>query len=119
MKIPSPLEKHDQMAFCSYMTLKHIPHFSIANGGNRNVLEAISLRQQGVSAGVPDLMVPVSSSGYHGLFIEMKRKGCTLKDVTKKQREWHKILIGNGYCVLVCFGLDAAIKSVEDYLSHV
>ena len=116
MKTITPLEKHEQIAFCAYLELKRIPHFAIPNGGSRNTLEAISMRQQGVSAGVPDLMVPVPSGEHNGLFIEMKRKGGTMKDLTANQREWHKVLRENGYAVTVCFGAEKAIESVNYYL---
>lgn len=46
--------------------------FHIPNGGSRNKLEAANLKRQGVKAGVPDLFLPVSRGGYHGLFIELK-----------------------------------------------
>ena len=116
MKPLNPLEKHEQMAFCAYLALKKIPYFAIPNGGSRNALEALSLSKQGVSPGVPDLMIPVVSGEYHGLFIEMKRKGGTVKDVTKHQKEWHKTLLGNGYCVVVCFGVQEAMEAVQDYI---
>ena len=47
--------------------LHHIP-----NGGNRDVVEARHLKQQGVKKGVPDLHLPVARGSYHSLYIEMK-----------------------------------------------
>ena len=45
---------------------------AIPNGGKRNPREAGRLKAQGVKAGVSDLLLPFSSQGAHGLWIEMK-----------------------------------------------
>ena len=45
---------------------------AIPNGGSRNKLEAYNLKKQGVRPGVPDLLLPVVTKKYPGLWIEMK-----------------------------------------------
>ena len=72
--------------------------FHIPNGGTRNKIEAGRLKAQGVKAGVPDLLLPVSRFGYHGFFIELKVKKNTTSD---KQNEWVDALAKQGYCVAV------------------
>lgn len=79
--------------------------FHIPNGGSRNKLEAANLKKQGVKAGVPDLFLPVSRGGYHGLFIELKYGK---NKPTEKQTEWLKNLNEQGYAVAVCYGCDEA-----------
>lgn len=87
--------------------------FHIPNGGSRNKLEAANLKRQGVKAGVPDLFLPVSRGGYHGLFIELKHGK---NKPTEKQTEWLKNLNEQDYAVAVCYGCDEASKKILKYL---
>lgn len=87
--------------------------FHIPNGGSRNKLEAANLKRQGVKAGVPDLFLPVSRGGYHGLFIELKYGK---NKPTEKQTEWLKNLNEQGYAVAVCYGCEEASKKILKYL---
>lgn len=87
--------------------------FHIPNGGSRNKLEAANLKKQGVKAGVPDLFLPFSRGGYHGLFIELKYGK---NKPTKKQTEWLKSLNEQGYAVAVCYGCNEASEKILKYL---
>ena len=86
------------------------------NGGSRNVVEAANLKRMGVKSGVPDLCLPYPSSGYHGLYIEMKTdKGRS----TAAQREYIDWLNEQGYMALVCHGAGEAINALEVYLNEI
>lgn len=87
--------------------------FHIPNGGSRNKLEATNLKKQGVKAGVPDLFLPVSRGGYHGLFIELKYGK---NKPTEKQTEWLTSLNKQGYAVAVCYGCNEASEKILKYL---
>ena len=88
--------------------------YAIPNGGKRAIKTAIALKAQGVKAGVPDMCLPVARSGYHGLYIELKRqKGGTVSD---EQREWIAALNTQGYKAVVCRGADEAIGTIKEYL---
>jgi len=87
--------------------------FAVPNGGKRNIGVAIKLAKEGVKAGVPDIMLPLPRCGYHGLFIEMKIKPNTL---SRKQKEWHRMLNANGYLVLTAWSFEEAKKLLEDYI---
>ena len=74
---------------------------AIPNGGSRNPLEAVHLKQQGVKPGIPDIFLPVASGPYHGLYIEMKRrKGGRVSVEQKKMllalRSEQNPMTGNG-----------------------
>ena len=88
--------------------LYHVP-----NGGKRDVITAARLKAEGVKAGIPDLFLPVSRKGFHGLYVEMKAKGGRLSDYQKK---WIKELEHQGYLVLVCYGWQEASKEIQEYL---
>ena len=63
--------------------LHHCP-----NGGSRNRLEAVKLKQMGVKAGVSDLCLPYPKGIYCGLFIEMKYGNNRQQDSQKEFTEY-------------------------------
>lgn len=71
------------------------------------------LEAEGARAGVPDICLPVASSGYHGLFIELKAGN---NKATPKQREWLSALQDQGYRAECVNGGPAAIELICDYL---
>ena len=75
------------------------------------------MKAEGVSAGVPDICIPVPNKKYHGLYIEMKRqKGGR---VSEKQKEWIDRLNSLGYLVVVCRGFDEAREVIEEYIKEI
>ena len=122
MNIYTPTEAQEQTAVFNWAAvmvrrwpelrlLHHIP-----NGGSRNAREAHNLRMQGVKAGIPDIFLPVARGGWHGLYIEMKRrKGGRLSD---EQAAMLEALREQGYCAWVCKGANDAIELITEYLSN-
>ena len=89
---------------------------AIPNGGSRNPIEAVHLKQQGVKAGIPDIHLPVARGGWHGLYIEMKRrKGGR---VSVEQKKMLLALREQGYEAVVCYGCEDAIKVIKEYLKN-
>lgn len=89
--------------------------FSIPNGGTREIREAVSLRQSGVTAGVPDVQICVPRGTYHGLFIEFK---IAPNKPSALQEEMMLNLKEQGYKVAVCYTLESAIELVDNYLKE-
>ena len=88
--------------------LYHVP-----NGGSRNQLEAANLKRQGVKAGVPDLVLPVSRQQFHGLYVEMK---WGKNKTTDKQDWWLEQLRQQGYKTAVCWSAEEAMDVIADYM---
>jgi hypothetical protein len=88
--------------------------FHIPNGGSRDVREGANLKAQGVKPGVPDLALLLPKIDYHGLVIEMKRKG---GKVSPEQELWLANLSHNGYSVHVCYSWEQAWAVIENYLN--
>ena len=86
--------------------------FAIPNGGLRDKRTAVKLKAEGVLAGVPDTMIAEPSGIYHGLFVEMKRKGGR---VSKAQVEVREKLEEKGYRVEVAQGSEEAFGLFETY----
>lgn len=88
--------------------------FAVPNGTNKSRASASRHMAEGLRPGVPDLMLPIPASGYHGLFIEMKRaKGGKLSDA---QRDWLEFLESKGYMSVVCYGFEEAKEVISKYL---
>lgn len=88
--------------------LYHIP-----NGGHRSKIAASRLKKEGVKAGVPDVFLPVSRGGFHGLYIEMKAAGGR---PSTEQVRWLDDLASQGYMAVICYGYEAAKSTIENYL---
>ena len=89
---------------------------AIPNGGSRNPIEARHLKEQGVKAGIPDLFLPCARGGFHGLYIEMKRrKGGR---VSIEQKKTIIALREQGYRVEVCEGWERAREVIKEYLDE-
>jgi len=89
--------------------------FHIPNGGERRKSEAARMKAEGVKPGVPDLFLPVARGGYHGLFIEMKRREGGR--ISKEQKVWQAELLRQGYCACVCRGWEEAQHQIVAYLN--
>jgi hypothetical protein len=101
--------------------------YATPNGGSRPFREAADkagniiryspesqrLKKEGVKAGVPDLFLPLSRGGFHGLYIEMK-----IWPRKPEAEQWHRIdeLNNDGYLAVLCYYADAAIDVLEWYM---
>ena len=87
-----------------------------ANGGKRDVREAVRLRRQGVKPGVWDIFLPKPMGEFHGLYIEMKKQKKHGKaSLTKDQRQFQQDMIVQGYKCVVCYGAEEAIEAIKLY----
>lgn len=89
--------------------------FAIPNGGYRDKKEAKMLKDEGVLAGVPDLFIPASRHGMHGLFIELKKP---TGQVSNRQIEVIKKLQEAGYSTAICYNLEDAVGTITGYLDE-
>lgn len=109
-----PTEDQDQIRLATWLALQGIKFTASANGGSRNYIEAAKLKRMGVSAGFPDIFIPLPSGGYHGLFIELKRaKG---GKVSPHQMLWLQYLRDKHYYADIAYGFDEAKEIVINYL---
>ena len=91
--------------------------FAIPNGGYRTKVTAGRMKATGTKAGVPDICLPIPHGGYHGLFIELKRrKGGTL---SASQKVWLDILNMHKYKAVRCNGFDEARDTILEYLGYI
>lgn len=101
-------ESHDQILTANLLRRLGLRFCAVPNGGHRAMHEAKVLRAEGVSPGVPDLLIfdAPEAGGYVGAAIEMKRADGG--KVSAEQREWIDALLARGWDARVCAGADAA-----------
>ena len=117
-----PLESEEQKNliewwhyFCQTKGIHEKCLFAVPNGGYRNARESHRLKEEGVRAGIPDLMLAVPCGAFHGLFIELKRlKG---SQVSNNQKEMLVVFHRLGYCTKLCKGFAEAQKAIIEYLA--
>jgi hypothetical protein len=89
---------------------------AIPNGGSRNLLEGAKLKREGVKRGVSDLFLAYPSNGFHGLWIEMKRKSTYA--ISPEQRAWMELMRSVGYAGHIAFGWEDAVRIIKEYLGE-
>lgn len=87
--------------------------FAIPNGAKRDIRTAISLKKQGLTAGVPDICMAIPHGGKHGLFIELK---VGYNKPTKHQLDMIEKLRRQGYACFVCYSFEDTKQTILDYL---
>lgn len=90
--------------------------FHVPNGGHRHKRVAAQLKQQGVKAGVPDLVLPMARGGFFGLYIEFKATPPHDAAVSPSQRTYLQALAAQGYLAVVCRGHFDAMEQLRAYL---
>lgn len=90
--------------------------FAIPNGGRRDAIAGRRLKEEGVLAGVSDLIFLKRNRHYGALLIETKTRKGTQRN---SQKEWESKITEDGYKYVVVRSLDEFIKVVNDYLKDV
>lgn len=111
-------EHQEQVALIKWFRMQYprLIMFAIPNGGVRNIVTAIKLKDEGVLAGVSDLFLMKANATHHGLFIEMKAAKGKVSDTQKYFIEQAR---AQGYAACVCFGFEEAQAAINNYLRDV
>lgn len=112
------LESAIQASCVSWFRNKYPAHrlllFSVANGGFRNATTAARMVDEGLLAGVSDLILLWPSGRWHGLCIEFKSPG---RKASEDQLTWGSAAMGAGYLYRVIWSRDEFQKLLTDYMS--
>lgn len=105
-------EARIQVALCNHLRWRAKPDcfwFAVPNGGSRNVIEASHLKDQGVRAGVPD-MILICGGRTYGLELKADQGRVSVaQHATQIEMEMA------GAAVATAYGLDAALAQVEKW----
>ncbi len=115
----SSQEEHNTQVACinwfryKYPTMRH-NLFAVPNGGRRDAKTGKELKDEGVLAGVSDLILLKSNRFYGALLIEMKT---TKGRQQENQKWWQKHITADGYKYVICRSFEDFRREVTDYLS--
>ena len=125
-KLPQPKEADIQrnVFLWAQMLCREHPELELLNaslnGVRLTIGQAKKVKKSGMRKGYPDLFLPVPRGGYHGLYIELKRKkrGKAL-EASDDQKWWLRKLTEQGYYTTVCRGFDETTETIINYLKGV
>ena len=119
---PIPLERDEQKALFKWAAIETRRDARLAllnssqNGIRTTVQNGRLAKECGMKRGHPDVNLPVPCGGYHGLYIEMKRRNGSRSDLRPEQLWWMSRLNEQGYCAVVAYGWEDAVKIILGYL---
>ncbi len=108
-------ERQEQSRFVKWLKDSGYWVNASPNAGKRSAVTGHNLNVMGMSSGFPDIEVPFPSGGYHGFYVEMKKKeGGKLSE---NQIKWLTYLRSVGYYAEEAKGFEQARQMFLDYLS--
>lgn len=94
--------------------LKHTVKRTASGGKTRFSAEGQKLRKEGLTSGIPDVGFPVARGPHHGMYIEHKTK---TGPVSPSQRRKIKLLLAQGYAVILSRDTMTSIDAIKAYLA--
>lgn len=114
-------EQADVVKWCKKHPLIAEDVIRIENERKRNMAQAYVARMMGLHSGATDLFISYPSSGYHGLWLEMKQdRNYTASDRRKSswvaQEKFMDRKRKQGYAAAFAFGAEQGIEIISRYL---
>lgn len=110
-------ESNEQIAAMDWLRAQHpkIAEHTLHIGNERksSYYAGYIMKRMGVLKGASDLFMAWPSSGFHGLFIEVKSK---LGRPTVEQKAFIQRMRDVGYKAEICYGAEEVISTIKDYL---
>ena len=108
-KMENPDERDEQVSLVNELRSNGFFVFAVPNGGKRDLVTAKRLKDEGATAGIPDLQIVLD--GGRVIWIELKkRKGGR---VSPAQKEIHERLISLGHTVIIGYGAKDAMEKMK------
>lgn len=112
-----PTETQEQIAWFRWLAVaypQYAPLCWLTNQTTRSVGEGAKLKRMGKKAGIPDVFCCVPKHGYHGLFIEFKRRFDAV--VSGAQLAMMNRFTQNGYRCEVGYGWEDGAEIFKNYV---
>jgi hypothetical protein len=109
-------EHNNQCAYFRWVRIAYKDKviFAVPNQRKQSARNGKWMKDEGVLAGIPDIIIASKSGVYHGMFIEMKSEKGKL---SKSQKEIIDKLESEGYFVKVCYSWIEAKEETEKYFN--
>ena len=115
------LESQEQQAIFKWVkyNLSKYPELALLHSSQNGVrftspMAAKRAKDEGLLPGLPDIHLPVPKGGYASLYIELKAPKGRLQE---NQKEVLALLSNYGNYSVVCYGAQAAIECIKNYMS--
>lgn len=112
-------ESNEQIAAMDWLRLQHpkIAKHTLHIGNERKAtyFAGYIMKKMGVLKGASDIFMAWPNGGYHGLFIEVKSK---VGRLSPEQKEFLERMKSVGYKAEVCYGADAVINTMKEYIGY-
>lgn len=111
-------EEHRLQVSCVRLFRRRYPQyagllFAVPNGGRRDAVTGARLKDEGVTAGVSDLILLKPNRFYGSLCIELKKPKGRQQPT---QKEWQKAVEQAGNRYVLCRSVEEFMSSIDDYL---
>lgn len=90
-------EQQLQELFVSWLWQNGILHCAIPGGMKTDMRTAMKMKRAGYRKGFPDVIIPMPTKVYHGLFMEVKYR----QYPSEEQKMWRAALMQQGYHVVI------------------
>ena len=114
------LERDHGKLFATQLSRWRLCYLHVPNEGQRSVMEASALIEEGMRPGACDYLVFTVPAGakFKGVGLELKRPGWVPKNAKDKKRfaaqvQFLKELADNGWATKICYGWQAAVAWME------
>lgn len=113
-----PTEHQECCSFIEYCAFDKLVNNFILHIPNerKGAIAGMFLKRAGVRSGVPDYFLPIPRGGYHGLWLEMKRRDQVGRKKRPEQLDWQKKLRENGYVSEFVYGWEDCVRVMKLYL---
>lgn len=119
MQMPSESSEGAALIHWKAAAMRQYPElqllFHVPNGGARDIQTAARMKREGVVPGVPDYLLLVPRSGYHGMALELKRRDGGV--LSGAQITMMELLSDHGYYVVIANGWESAKELILQYLN--
>jgi len=114
----TPSEASEQVALVKHLRKAGILMCAVPNGGKRDKVTAMAISRQGVSRGVPDILIfdapDKNSANKRGCAVELKRINGTYSQVSPYQRKWLADLEKRNWITIVAYGCKDALDKLRE-----
>lgn len=129
LKLKAPLPTEDDEAQCLMQWAKYkrysawaisdflimIPNGAVLAGdAKQRAIQMARMKRCGFKPGVADYFLMIANNGFHGLFLELKRR--ELGVVSDAQYFFQSMAVVRGYSCVISKGWESAKAAIEGYL---